>query len=84
MLVELYGLKGQRGRAISQYMNCRDLLHSDLGIAPGQALRASLDDVLDRQGLSRAELREIVRTMNRTISLLSRHVDDLRAMLGDT
>lgn len=84
MLVELYALKGQRGRAISQYMNCRDLLHSDLGIAPGQALRASLDDVLGRQGLSRAELREIVQTMNRTIGLLARHVDDLRAMLGDT
>jgi DNA-binding SARP family transcriptional activator len=83
MLVELYALKGQRGRAISQYINCRDILQTDLGVAPSRELRASLDEVLDRHSLSRPELREIVRTMNQTIGLLARHLDDLRTILDD-
>lgn len=83
MLVELYAMRGQRGRAIAQYMNCRDLLRSDLGVGPGDALRASLDDALGRQGLVNPELQQLVQSMNRTIGLLARHVDDLRTLLSE-
>jgi DNA-binding SARP family transcriptional activator len=83
MLVELYASKGLRGRAIAHYASCRDLLHSELGVAPGAELVASLDGVLARSAPADDELMELVRTMGRTISTLVRHVDDIRAILVD-
>lgn len=82
MLVELYASKGLRGRAVAHYASCRDLLHSDLGVAPGAALEASLGGVLAR-GQPDDELIELVRTIGRTINTLARHVDDIRAKLAD-
>ncbi|WP_134498182.1 AfsR/SARP family transcriptional regulator [Microvirga pakistanensis] len=83
MLVELYALRGQRSRAIAQYVNCRDLLRSELGVRPGEALRARLHDAVGHKGLSNPEFHEIVRTMNQTIGLLARHLDDLRNLMDD-
>jgi DNA-binding SARP family transcriptional activator len=82
VLVELYARKGQRGRAIAHYASCRDLLKGELGIAPGAALRASLDRVLAPADAHGPDLLELVRTMDRTIDRLARNVDDIRAMLS--
>jgi DNA-binding SARP family transcriptional activator len=83
VLVELYGRKGQRGRAVSQFASARDLLRSDLGVEPGEALTRSLRAVLDRQtGLADREVLERLRQLDDNVARLSRQISEIRGLLA--
>lgn len=84
VLVELYGHKGQRGRAVEQYAACRETLRNDLGIDPGPGLASSLKAALGQKdsAVTMADLVVILQRLDRTVAHLARQIDEIHGMLG--
>ncbi len=80
VLLELYGRKGMRGRAVSHYETTRVLLSEELGVSPGltlrTGLRAAMADGVDG-GLHDDDVRAKLVQIDRNMRRIATKIDQL-------